>query len=68
MKVFISQPMRDRTKEEILKEREEIITKIKEQYSYFTIFGLKCKAFLSKYYKKRRKRSYISIPDMYSRF
>lgn len=37
MRVFISQPMRDRTKEEILKEREEIITKIKEQYSYFTI-------------------------------
>ena len=37
MRVFISQPMRDRTKEEILKEREEIITKIKEKYSHFTI-------------------------------
>ena len=30
MKVFISQPMRDRTKEEILKEREEIITKTRK--------------------------------------
>lgn len=31
-KVFISQPMRDKTDEEILKERESIIEKVKEMY------------------------------------
>ena len=32
MKVFISQPMKDKTDAEILKEREFAITKIKEKY------------------------------------
>lgn len=32
MKVFISQPMRDKTDEEILKERERAIDRIQEKY------------------------------------
>lgn len=34
MKVFISQPMKDKTDAEILKEREFAITKIKEKYGF----------------------------------
>ena len=33
MKVFISQPMRDKTNEEIYKERRVVITKLKLKYS-----------------------------------
>lgn len=46
MKVFISQPMRGRTDEEILIKRNEIVNKLKEEYgeveildSFFTDFN-----------------------------
>jgi hypothetical protein len=34
MKVFISQPMRGKTEQEILEERSEIIQRAKERFSY----------------------------------
>ena len=55
-KLFISQPMKDRTQEEIMTERKELIQKAKEKYgeeieildSYFANFNGNALAFLGK--------------------
>ena len=55
-KLFISQPMKDRTQEEIMTERKELIKKAKEKYgeeievldSYFANFNGNALAFLGK--------------------